>query len=197
MAGRTPLGVVDLVLSEDQIDGLFLVGAYREGDHAAESLAALLSRWPEQAGVTQVRLANLTTPSLVTMVAEMLRVDPATAADLVPLIEPHSSGNPFETVELVNALRRDGVLTATPEGWRWDEAAVRARLGKSEVATLVAARVEAMPATSRHLLEAMAALGGSAELSMLQAATGDAASVVEELLPPALDEGFRARAGGA
>ena len=67
------------------------------------------------------------------MVAEMLRVDPATAADLVPLIEPHSSGDPFETVELVNALRRDGVLTATPEGWRWDEAAVRARLGKSEV----------------------------------------------------------------
>ena len=196
-AGRTPLGVVDLVLSEDQIDSLFLVGAYREGDDAAESLAALLSRWPEQTGVTQVRLANLTTPSLVTMVAEMLRLDPATAADLVQGIEPHSSGNPYETVELVNALRRDGVLTATPEGWRWDEAAVRARLGKSEVATLVAARVEAMPATSRHLLEAMAALGGSAELSMLQAATGDAASVVEELLAPALDEGLLVLEPGA
>ena len=196
-AGRTPLGVVDLVLSDDQIDGLFLVGAYRESDDPAESLAALLSRWPEQAGVTQVRLANLTTPSLVTMVAEMLRVDPATAADLVQGIEPHSSGNPYETVELVNALRRDGVLTATAEGWRWDEAAVRTRLGKSEVATLVAARVEAMPATSRHLLEAMAALGGSAELSMLQAATGDAASGVEELLAPALDEGVLVLEPGA
>ena len=31
-AGRTPLGVVDLVLSEDPIEGLLLVGAYREGD---------------------------------------------------------------------------------------------------------------------------------------------------------------------
>ena len=124
-------------------------------------------------------------------------MDPATAADLVPLIQPHSSGNPFETVELVNALRRDGVLTATPEGWRWDEAAVRARLGKSEVATLVAARVEAMPATSRHLLEAMAPLGGSAQLSMLQAATGDAASVVEESPAPALDEGLLVLEPGA
>jgi len=196
-AAPTPLGVVDLVLSEDQIDGLLLVGAYREGDDAPDSLAALLSRWPEQAGVTQVRLANLPTPSLVTMVAEMLRVDPATAADLVQVIEPHSSGNPYETVELVNALRRDGALTATPEGWRWDEAAVRARLGGSVVATLVAARVEAMPSTSRYLLEAMAALGGKAEVSMLQAATGDAASVVEEMLAPALDEGVLVLEPGA
>ena len=196
-AGRTPLGVVDLVLSEDQIDGLLLVGAYRDSDDAAESLAALLSRWPEQAGVTQVRLANLPTPSLVTMVAEMLRVDAATAADLVELIEPHSFGNPYETVELVNALRRDGVLTATPEGWRWDEEVVRARLGKAEVATLVTARVEAMPATSRHLLEAMAALGGSAELSMLEAATGDAASAVKETLAPALDEALLVLEPGA
>ncbi|HTW11452.1 MAG TPA: AAA family ATPase, partial [Solirubrobacteraceae bacterium] len=196
-AGRTPLGVVDLVLSEDQIDGLLLVGAYRESDDAPDPLAALLSRWAEQPEVTQVRLANLPPKPLITMVAEMLRLDRATAADLVRVIEPHSSGNPYETVELVNALRRDGALTATPEGWRWDEAAVRARVGRSEVATLVAARVEAMPATSRRLLEAMAALGGRAEPSTLQAATGDAARVVEEMLAPALDEGVLVLEPGA
>ena len=44
-AGRTPLGVVDLVLSEEPVEGLLLVGAYREGDvDAAHPLAALLSR---------------------------------------------------------------------------------------------------------------------------------------------------------
>ena len=45
------------------------------------------------------------------MVAEMLHVDPATAAGLVEAIEPHTRGNPYETVELLDALRRDGVLT--------------------------------------------------------------------------------------
>ena len=45
-AGRTPLGFVDLVLSEEPVDGLLLVGAYREGDvDAAHPLAAPLSRW--------------------------------------------------------------------------------------------------------------------------------------------------------
>ena len=50
-AGRTPLGFVDLVLSEEPIEGLLLVGAYREDDvDAAHPLAAPLSRWRDQAG---------------------------------------------------------------------------------------------------------------------------------------------------
>ncbi|WP_346276115.1 AAA family ATPase [Pseudonocardia sp.] len=188
-AGRPPLGFVDLVLGEEQIDGLLLVGAYREGDvNAAHPLAAALSRWGDQAGVQHLRLVNLPAPSLVTMVAEMLHVDRAAAAGLVEVIEPHTSGNPYETVELLNALRRDGVLTTTAAGWRWDEASVRAHLGRSEVAGLLAGRVEAMPAQSRQMVEAMACLGGRAELSVLQTATAAPASVVEQWLAPALDD---------
>ncbi len=174
-AGRTPLGLVDLVLNEEPVEGLLLVGAYREDDvDTAHPLAALLSRLQDQAAVQHLRLVKLPVPSLITMVAEMLHVDPATAAGLAEVIEPHTRGNPYETVELLNALRRDGVLTATAAGWRWDAAAVRAHLGQSEVAGLLAARVEAMPAASRAMVEAMACLGGRAEVSLLQAATGGA-----------------------
>ena len=50
-AGRTPLGFVDLVLTEEPVEGLLLVGAYREGDvDAAHPLAAPLARWRGQAG---------------------------------------------------------------------------------------------------------------------------------------------------
>ena len=190
-AGRTPLGVVDLVLSEEPVEGLLLVGAYRDEDvDAAHPLAALLSRWRDQPGVEHLRLVNLPAPSLAAMVAEMLHVDPATAAGLVEAVGPHTSGNPYETVELLNALRRDGVLAATPAGWRWDAAAVRAHLGRSEVAGLLAAPAESMPASSRELVEAMACLGGRAELSLLQIATAVSAGVVEQRLAPALEEGL-------
>ena len=100
-------------------------------------------------------------------------------------------------MELLNALRRDGVLTATAAGWRWDAAAVRAHLGQAEVAGLLAARVEAMPTRSRQLVEAMACLGGRAELSLLRAATGASAAVVEQALAPALDEGLLVAEPGA
>ncbi|HEV7788812.1 MAG TPA: AAA family ATPase, partial [Pseudonocardia sp.] len=197
-AGRTPLGFVDLVLGEEAIDGLLLVGAYRDGDiDAAHPLAAPMSRWRDQTGVRHLRLDNLPVPGLVTLVAEMLQVDPAAAAGLAELINPYTSGNPFEAVELLNALRRDGLLTVTAAGWRWDNAAVRAHLGGSDVAGLLAARVDAMPPSSRQAVEAMACLGGRAELRLLQTATGAPASALEQMLAPALDEGLLVLEPGA
>jgi signal transduction histidine kinase len=197
-AGRTALGVVDLLLTEGPAEGLLLVGAYREGDaDAAHPLAAPLSRWRDQEGVRHLRLGGLPGPSLVAMVAEMLHVGTAAAAGLAEVIGPRTSGNPFQTVELLNELRRDGVLAATAHGWRWDAAAVRARVGRSELAGLPGGRAGAMPPASRQLVEAMACLGGRARLSLLQAATGEPAPVVERALAPALDEGLLVMEPGA
>jgi GAF domain-containing protein len=197
-AGRVPLGFVDLLLTEEPVKGLLLVGVYREGDvAAAHPLAAPLSRWRDQAGVRHLHLDNLPAPSLAAMVAEMLHARRAATAGLVQVIEPRTSGNPHETVELLSALRRDGVMTATADGWRWDEAAVRAYLGQSDVTRLWAARVEAMPPTSRQMVKAMACLGGRAELSLLQAATGVPASAVDQALASALGEGLLVAEPGA
>jgi signal transduction histidine kinase len=190
-AGRTPLGLFDLVLSDEPIEGLLLVGAYREDDvDAAHLLAAPLSRWRDQAGLRQLRLANLAPPSIARMVAEMLHVDPPASRDLAEVIEPHTSGNPYEAVELLDALRRAGLLTATADGWRWNAAAVRAHLGETEAAALSAARFEAMPPQSLVMVEAMACLGGRTEAGLLQTATGRPAEMVEQALNPALEDGL-------
>ena len=197
-AGRTPLGLVDAVLTGEPVEGLLLVAAHRDEQvEAAHPLAALLARWRDQAGVRQLRLAGLPAAGLAVMVAEMLRVGPAAAAGLAGMIEPHTSGNPYQTVELLNALRRDGVLVAAAGGWRWDAAAVRAYLGRPEMAGLAAARVAALPAGSRQLVETMACLGGRAEVSVLQAATAAPAGVLEQQLAAALDEGVLVAEPGA
>ncbi len=190
-AGRTPLGLVDLVLSEGPVEGLLLVGAYRHGEvDATHPLAASLSRWGEQAGVRRMRLDNLPVTGLTVMISEMLHVDGPPAAGLAEVVEPHTSGNPYETVELLNALRRDGLVVATADGWRWDEAEVRAHLGRSEIAGLLTARVGAVPPPSRRMVETMACLGGRADVGLLQVATGEPSSVVELQLAPALDDGL-------
>jgi predicted ATPase/signal transduction histidine kinase len=197
-AGGTPLGFVDLVLSEKPVDGLLLAGAYRDGDvDAAHPLAAPLARWRNQAAVRHLRLDNLPAPPLAAMVADMLHADLTAVAGLAGVIEPYAHGNPYETVELLNALRRHGLLTATAAGWRWDQAAVRAHLGRSEAAGLVSARAAALPGQSRQLVQAMACLGGRAELSLLRAATGEPAGVVDRALAPALDEGLLVAEPGA
>ena len=187
---RTPLGFVDLLLEEDPIAGLLVVCAYREdAADGAHPLAGPLSRWPDRTGVRLLRLANLTGAGLARMVAEMLHVDQGAAAELAELVGPHTAGNPYETVELLNALRREGVLTATDSGWRWDPATARDRLDRANADGALPAPAAAMPERSRQLVEAMACLGGRATVNVLQTATGEPADVLEGQLAPALDEG--------
>ena len=132
------------------------------------------------------------------MVAEMLHTDPATVAGLAGTIEPHTCGNPYETVELLNALRRDGLLTATAAGWRWDEAAVHAHLGRSGVASLLAgARCRPAGASPGRWWRRWRAWAGGAELSLLPAATSKPADVVDQALAPALDDGLLVAEPGA
>ena len=104
--------------------------------------------------------------------------------------------NPYKTVELLNALRRDGLLTVMAAGCGWDQAAVRAHLGRSEMAGLVAARAAALPEGSRQVAEAMACLGGRAELSVLRPPPA-AGLRVDQALAPALEEGLLVAEPGA
>ncbi|HTP15729.1 MAG TPA: AAA family ATPase, partial [Streptosporangiaceae bacterium] len=188
-AGRTALGFVDLVLSEEPIEGLLLAATYRDDEvDGAHPLAEPLSRWRHQSGVQTLRLDNLPPTSLAAMVAEMLHVSLAAAQDLADVLRTHTAGNPYQTVELLEELRRGGQLTATASRWQWDIAAVGAHLGDANAVALPVARAEVLPQPSRAMVEAMACLGGWAEVGLLQTATGEQG--VEQALRPALEGGL-------
>ena len=197
-AGSTPLGLFDLLLGEEPIHGLLLVGAYRDDDvHPTHPLAGALSRSRERTDVQHLHLDNLPVPAAVSLVAEMVHADRSAVAELVEAITSHAGGNPYETVELLNALRGEGLIAATPIGWRWDIAAVRAHLSRSEPARLLVARVEALPARARATAEVVACLGGQVDLSVVEAATGEPAAALAQALVPALDEGLLVMEPGA
>src|SRR3954469_1200707 len=196
--GRTPLGLINVLFGEQPIEGLLFVGAYREAAvDPAHPLAAPLLGWSDQASVWKLRLEDLPVPALADLVAEILRVDVGVAARLAEVIEPHTRGNPYETIELLNALRSAGLLAVTSEGWRWDEATMRARLRRLDVTALLGARVAAMPPASQRLVGAMACLGGRVDLPVLEAASGLPAAAVVDALAPAVAEGLLVMDPGA
>jgi diguanylate cyclase (GGDEF)-like protein len=123
-AGPFPVALVDAILDDADLAGVLLVGSYRDGGGRA--------RWQPS-----LNLVNLPTTDVATLLAEMLRLDPPAAAALAEPVGARSGGNPYDTVELVNALRRDGVLRLGPAGWAWDAAEVRGHLGAGDVLALV------------------------------------------------------------
>ncbi|WP_164842630.1 protein kinase domain-containing protein [Actinoplanes solisilvae] len=193
--GGVPLGFVDMVLSNEGTEGLLLVTAYREGQvDPSHPLAAMLSRWSE-AAVPHLSLADLTGHDFLTLLGETLHVPADAVTELGAVLEPHCRGNPYETVELLNALRRGGVLSAGPDGWRWKTEAVREHLAGAEAGGLSATRIAAMPVRSRQAVEAMACLGGRAQLSVLEIATAE--PHLGDVLAPALREGILVTEAGA
>ncbi|GAA2854031.1 serine/threonine protein kinase [Actinoplanes cyaneus] len=181
---------LDDVLDQPDVPGLLVLGACREEQiDRAHPLAALLDRLRHERGdAGEIRLANLGPDDLPRLVAEMLRLPVTEAAPLAAVLAGRTGGNPFDTVELINALRREGTLVPEGTGWRWDDAAVRRFVGHGDVPALLGARIAALPAEAGEMLDMMAGLGGEVDLDQLGVAAARDADEVTAALRPAADD---------
>ena len=191
-ANAAAIHFVDAVLTDGGIRGLLLVVAYREAElDTAHPLYVTLRRWLDlKSPPLQMRLRNLKQSDIGILVEEMLRLRPAEAARFAKALGARAGGNPYDTVELVNALRQDGILTLGDDGWRWDEAAIRRHVGQGNVVDLLSLRISRLPSESRELLEIMACLGNEMEFGLLEAASGLNAADLEEHLAAPLEDGL-------
>jgi predicted ATPase/signal transduction histidine kinase len=191
-AAAPALRTFDAILNDRQLSGLLLVGAYRANEvSATHPLQARLQRWAQQdAPPAVLTLDNLPPADLGAMLGCMLRLPEAQALALSQAVSARTQGNPFDTVELVNALRREGVLSPGEQGWQWDARAIQRHVGQGEVIGLLQARLAKLPDEAQALMATMACLGGEVSLDLLQAASGLTASQTDHCAAPALDEGL-------
>ncbi|MBN1171469.1 MAG: diguanylate cyclase, partial [Micromonosporaceae bacterium] len=190
--GPTPLDFVDALLADEELCGVLLVCSYRKTEvDATHPLAAMLARWQRlPSPPALMALHNLPAPALGTLLGEMLRISLQEASPLAEVIGARTEGNPYDTVELVNALRRDGALAPGTDGWQWEAATLRRYLGQGDVVDLLSSRMEALPRDTLDLLGVMACLGGEIDLDLLCVASGRSCEVVEDQLRAAFEDGL-------
>lgn len=191
-ATATQIRFIDAMLTDEGLRGLLVAGAYRAAEMGAtHPMAAQLPRWERLGALApQLQLQNLPHSDLSALLAEMLRLPPTPAAQLAQAVNANTQGNPFDTVELINALRRDGALVPGDGGWRWDFATIRRFVGRGNVADLLALRIARLPSASQKLIAILACLGGEIEFDLLVAATGLSIDALEEQLTAPLDDGL-------
>lgn len=196
-AGQGTLGLADALLTGEPIAGLLLVGVWRPvDDQGAHPLPAMAGRWLRLSPAPMhIDLHELPTPHVAELLAEMLRLPTAQATALAPLIRARTGGNPYDTIELVNALRHDHILVPHEHGWSWDPGQITRYVGTSDVADLLAARIDNLPAPTRDLLAVLACLGGQVDPALLATATARTTSELAHDLQPALDDGLLTTTG--
>ena len=191
-AGPRGMDTIDALLAAAGLDGLLLVVAFREEEiDAVHPLAVMMNRWDRLGRpARRLRLANLAPEGTGRLVAEMLRLPVGECAPLASLLIERTGGNPYETMEFVNTLRRDGVLALGVDGWTWDPATVHRHLGSGNLIHLLTKRLTDLPAETVRLLRAMACLGTEVEVSTLVLIGQATVEATVERLVPALEDGL-------
>ncbi len=185
------LELVHALMSDETVAGLLVVGAYRDTElDAAHPLQSVLARW-QRLGTPPVHLtlANLPAAAVQTLLGDLLRIDERAAAPLAGTIARRTDGNPYDTLELLNALRRDGVLVPGIDGWQCNADDLHRHVGRRDVLDLLGDCIDELPASTRGVLEIMACLGGEVEVGLLAAAAGLDVLGVNAHLLPALEDG--------
>lgn len=191
-ATAMPLALLDAVLMDEGLRGLLVVAACRDAEAGAtHPLSAMLSRWQRFGATPEVlRLENLPPDDLCRLIGRMLRLPSPEAAELAAAVGAHTGGNPYDTVELLNALRHEGMLVPQAGSWRWDAAAICRYVGQANVLHLLIARIGRLPRPTVTLLDAMVCLGGDVRRDLLQSASGLSETALEARLLPALEDGL-------
>ncbi|MFC4064301.1 sensor histidine kinase [Actinoplanes subglobosus] len=192
-ASSGSIQILDAILTSGPIPGLLLVVTYRDGH---PSLRAPVERWRRDgAAEPLIRVRGLGAGDTATLVATVLRMPPEDASGLGALIRQGSSGSPYATVELLNALRADGLLRPAEEGWRWDAGEVRAFVSRHHLPQLPARRLAQQTAGYRRRLAALACLGAEVTIELLAVATGTPEDDLIRHVERAVTDGFVLYAG--
>ncbi len=191
-AARRTFEFIDAILNDGALPGVLVVGTYRDADiDAAHPMSAMLERWAQRRPPpARVALRNLPLGDLSLLLQQMMRLPPEPALALAGLVAERTDGNPYDSVELVNALRHEGLLRPDDNGWRWEAEAVRRYIGQGDVLDLLSARIDRLPASAQAVLEAQSCLGSEATLPLLAAAVGLEPGALREALAPAAEDGL-------
>jgi signal transduction histidine kinase len=186
------LRLIDDVLESNGLAGVLVVATIRDSEQAGPDLLhSMLSRWLSHAAPPEVvRLESLGDEDVAEMLAQMLRITSADALPLARTLAPQSGGNPYDTLELVNALRDEGLLTQGEDGWRWDERRLGRYVGGASVVDLLAVRIVRLAPAARELLQSIACLGHEVPRRLALAATGLGDGQLGPVVAALVDEGL-------
>ena len=165
------LKLIELILLDEQIQYLFLIGAYRDNELTpTHPLVLTLESMRNQGAVLQeIILAPLTLEPLTQLVAETLHRNPDTVRALAQVVSRKTEGNPFFVGEFLKMLYGENLLTfdAQQLSWQWNLAEIEAQDITDNVVELLLHQLQKLPEATQQILSIAACTGAEFDLETL------------------------------
>jgi PAS domain S-box-containing protein len=178
-ADLASLKSIELMMSDEQSQYLFLIGAYRDNEVSQTHplTIAIESLKSDGARISELNLDSLNLAEITQLIADTLAQDVNTVKPLAELILRKTLGNPFFTNEFLKALNRDNLLIFNfQQGcWEWDIQQIEQRDISDNVVDLTIGSLKKLPEFTQKTLQLAACVGNSFDLHTL--------AIIQEKLP--------------
>ncbi len=197
-ADSATLQLLRVVLTDDGIQRLFLIGAYRDNEvDAMHPLTLALRAVRDGSGtVNTLSLPPLGMAAIAKLLGDALQSDSAEVTALARLVVQKTQGNPLFVRQFLLALHEQGLIKQAPAirgervRWAWDLRAVRAADITDNVVDLLLAKLKRLPPETQDALRLAACIGNRFDLDTLALVQKSTPDVTFEALRTAIEEGL-------
>jgi PAS domain S-box-containing protein len=167
------LKLIELILSDYEMQSLLLIGAYRDNevDQAHPLVATLEKLKQETVKIHQITLAPLELEAVAQLIAETLHMPTESIAPLAGLVWHKANGNPYFTNEFLKTLYTEDLIIFNfhQQRWQWDIAQIKAQNITDNVVELIVGRLKQLPEQTQQVLRLAACVGAEFDLATLSA----------------------------
>ncbi|MEH1771219.1 MAG: AAA family ATPase [Nostoc sp.] len=167
------LKLIELILSDREMQSLLLIGAYRDNEitQAHPLMATLEKLKQEPIAINQIMLAPLELRAVAQLIAETLHTRTKSIMPLAELVWRKANGNPYFTNEFLKTLYTEYliVFNVNQQRWQWDVAQIKAKNITNNVVELMIGKLKQLPEKTQQVLRLAACVGAEFDLTALSA----------------------------
>ncbi|MBW4457146.1 MAG: AAA family ATPase [Nostoc indistinguendum CM1-VF10] len=167
------LKLIELILSDREMQFLLLIGAYRDNEITqAHPLMAILEKLKQETvAINQIMLTPLEQRAVAQLIAETLHTHTELIAPLAELVWRKTNGNPHFTNEFLKTLHTQDliVFNINQQRWQWDVAQIKAKNITDNVVELMIGKLKQLPEQTQRVLRLAACVRAEFDLATLSA----------------------------
>jgi PAS domain S-box-containing protein len=167
------LKLIELILSDREIQSLLLIGAYRDNEVTpAHPLMATLEKLEQETvAINRIMLAPLELGAVAQLIAETLHMPTESIESLAELVWRKANGNPYFTNEFLKTLYTEDLIVFNMDRrcWQWDVAQIRATNITDNVVKLIVGKLKQLPEQTQQVLRLAACVGAEFDVTTLSA----------------------------
>jgi len=165
------LKILRAVAADSEVRSLLILCAFRTEEIGPDHpvTGTLDSIRTAGARVATIELGPLDADSVLALLCDVLRVQPAGAASLAGVVRRRTASNPFFVRQFLGYLYRKQLLVFDAEQtrWTWDAVNIEAAEITPNVVDLLSKVLATLPSEAQEVLQAAACIGNRFELGLL------------------------------